>query len=326
MDATIDYVRLLIVIVGAGCSVVMLGVAAYRLVQTRGAKRWREARGRVVSSDVETRETVGPGQEKEKGVANYPRVVYEYTVDGKRYEGRRIGPIDASPDLDVEQTLARYPVGAVVPVYYDSDDAAHAVIDRGLPRGLGRVVVWALAIIPALTAGAVYGSALFVDVMTRHGHADDDAAFMLIFGASGWGLLAAAAGAQWKARTERRWPVTAGRVLSSGVEQYVAASGTRTSKTRMTLYRPAIVYEYEVRGRRYRSSHIASQPELRVVVPDLAARTVERYGTGSTPAVRYNPANPAEAVLETRVPAFWRLVVLAGGFLALAVIMYLRKS
>jgi hypothetical protein len=301
-------------------------VAAYRLAQARGAKGWREARGRVVSSDVETRETIGAGQEKEKVVANYPRVVYEYTVDGQRHEGRRIGLIDPSPDVDVEQTLARYPVGAVVPVYYDADDAEHAVIDRGLPRGFGRVVIWALAIVPALTAGAVYGSALFVDAMTRRGHADDDAVFLLIFGASGCGLLAAAAGAQWKARREGRWPVTAGRVLSSEVEQYVSATGTRTSKTRMTLYRPAIVYEYEVRGRRYRSSHIASQPEVRVVVPDLAARAVERYRTGSTPAVHYNPANPAEAVLEARVPAFWRLIVLAGGFLALAVILYLRKS
>ena len=164
--------------------------------------------------------------------------------------------------------------------------------------------------------------------MTRHGHSEDNVVLMMISGV-GLGTVAAGAGAQWKAIKERRWPATTGQVLSSEVERYEAsslASQHRGSNTPMTLYRPAVVYEYEVGGRRYRSNRIASQPEVRVGVPETAANTAQRYPAGSAPEVRHNPKNPAESILEARVPALWRVLILGGGLLAVAVHLYFRKS
>src|SRR2546421_5146392 len=81
--------------------------------------------------------------------------------------------------------------------------------------------------------------------------------------------------------------------------------GTGGPRDRMTLYRPVLLYEYEVAGKRFRGSRIAQSPGLDRGVPEFAEKVVERYRSGSAVAVRYNPRRPDESVLEPRVPGSW---------------------
>jgi hypothetical protein len=91
----------------------------------------------------------------------------------------------------------------------------------------------------------------------------------------------------------------------------------------MTLYRPIVVYEYEVDGQRFRGERIAQSPGMNKGVPDFAAKIVQRYAPGSAVDVRYNPKRPSECVLEPRVPKGWIFaLVIAVGLLVLAGYLY----
>ena len=93
----------------------------------------------------------------------------------------------------------------------------------------------------------------------------------------------------------------------------------------MTLYRPVLLYEYEVAGKRFCGSRIAQSPGLDRGVPEFAQKVVDRYPGGSAVAVRYNPRRPDESVLEPRVPGSGILGAAIGvALLVLAVYTYYR--
>ena len=125
-----------------------------------------------------------------------------------------------------------------------------------------------------------------------------------------------------EAMAMKRWPIAKGRVVSSKVEEYreIAGAGDYSgSRTRMTLYRPVVLYEYEVSGKQFEGNRIAQSPGLNRGVPDFAEKIVQRYLTGTAVAVRYNPKRPGDSVLEPRVPAAWiAVLVIAIGLLVLA--------
>ena len=120
----------------------------------------------------------------------------------------------------------------------------------------------------------------------------------------------------------KRWPVAKGRILSSKVEQYQAVAGAGdfgTARSRMTLYRPVIVYEYDA-GKRFKNDRIAQSPGINRGAPVFTEKTVARYPSGSTVDMHFNPERRGEFVLEPRVPAGWVLAaVIAIALLALAV-------
>lgn len=129
-----------------------------------------------------------------------------------------------------------------------------------------------------------------------------------------------------EAAAMKRWPVAKGRVLSSKVEEYRADAGSGNfggPRGRMTLYRPVVVYEYEVAGERLRGDRIAQSPGMNKGVVDFAQKVVERYANGSAIDVRFNPKRPAESVLEPRVPKGWIFaLVIAVALLILSVHLY----
>jgi hypothetical protein len=129
-----------------------------------------------------------------------------------------------------------------------------------------------------------------------------------------------------EAAAMKSWPVAKGRVLSAKVEEYRADAGAGNfggPRGRLTLYRPVVVYEYEVDGQRYRGGRIAQSPGMNKGVADFAQKTAQRYAEGSTVDVRFNPKCPGESVLEPRVPKAWLFaLVIAVALLVLAVHMY----
>ena len=143
----------------------------------------------------------------------------------------------------------------------------------------------------------------------------------------GLAVLAIVVSSLREAAAMKRWPVAEGRVLSAKVEKYreSVSRGTGGPHDRMTLYRPVLLYEYEVAGKRFRGSRIAQSPGLNRGVPEFAQKVVERYPGGSAVAVRYNPRRPDESVLEPRVPGSWILGAAIGvALLVLAAYTYHR--
>jgi hypothetical protein len=57
----------------------------------------------------------------------------------------------------VAETLARYPVGTVVTVYYNPNRRGEAVLERDMPKGMWGCIGWMVVIAVALVFGGAIG-------------------------------------------------------------------------------------------------------------------------------------------------------------------------
>ena len=125
-----------LLMLGSGIYVLFSGLRALwampaPLSQTIGmrlaARRWPAAPGIIIGAEV--RVTPESGEEP-----FYDAVVrYAYTVQGQEYEGAQDDLTYVSNAQDAALAIvARYPVGAAVPVYYDPQVPQRALIDRGI--------------------------------------------------------------------------------------------------------------------------------------------------------------------------------------------------
>jgi hypothetical protein len=109
-------------------------------------------------------------------------------------------------------------------------------------------------------------------------------------------FLAVIFSAQKDAAIATKWPTTIGTILISTLES------RRTNSGRHTQY-PVVLYSYQANGRSYKGNCIAPGPE---VGGTGAPKRLAEYETGTQVTVFYNPNNPSDAVLETKVPSlFW---------------------
>ena len=126
-------------IFGAICATVVpllflvaLGIYIYR--NSRKAKGVKEASqswpgtlGTVLMSSVQSKHT---------GRSNsiYPVVVYQYEVNGKSYQSQTIKAGEQFFNIrimgEAQATVARYPIGAQVMVYYNPANPAESALER----------------------------------------------------------------------------------------------------------------------------------------------------------------------------------------------------
>ena len=140
-------------------------------------------------------------------------------------------------------------------------------------------------------------------------------------------MLALVVSSLLEASKMKRWPVAKGRVLSSTVQEYRTdtTTGSAGGRRLMTLYRPVVVYEYEIDGHRFRSDRIAQSPGMNRGVADFAQKVAQRYSSGTAVDVHYDPKRPGQSVLEPRVPRGWIYALLiAVALLALAGYTYYK--
>src|SRR5207237_10319064 len=99
----------------------------------------------------------------------------------------------------------------------------------------------------------------------------------LVIGGFGLAVLAIVVSSLREAAVMKRWPVAEGRVLSAKVEKYreSVSRGIGGPRDRMTLYRPVLLYEYEVEGKRFRGRRIAQSPGMDRGGPEVAAKVEE---------------------------------------------------
>ena len=129
----------LLSIAGGACAVILpliilgaLGFFLYRRYQQGNAAResaqsWPSTSGVVLSSSVQVRRS-------NRSRSEYPVVVYQYEVNGKSYQGQRIKAGDKFMSIrisgETQATVARYPVGSRVTVYYDPNNPSESALER----------------------------------------------------------------------------------------------------------------------------------------------------------------------------------------------------
>ena len=130
---------LLTTVVGVVCSVSIpilvlggLGFFLYKRNQQSMAYRqstqtWHSTTGTILMSSVQS-------SYSGRSHSTYPVVVYQYEVNGRRYQSQRIKAGEQFLNVRVigqaEATVNRYPIGATVTVYYNPANLSESVLER----------------------------------------------------------------------------------------------------------------------------------------------------------------------------------------------------
>jgi hypothetical protein len=101
----------------------------------------------------------------------------------------------------------------------------------------------------------------------------------------------------------RRWPTVTGKVMSARIDSFTEEDDSdagRSHRTpRETTYSDArIRYAFSVAGRDYQSTRRYLGRPVFSGGSRTAAKVLAKYPPNAPVTVHYNPANPAEAVLE----------------------------
>ncbi len=109
-----------------------IGYLLYRRNQQSMAYRqstqaWLNTTGTILMSSVQT-------SHSGRSHSTYPVVVYSYAVNGQSYQSQRIKAGDQFLTVRVagqaQATVARYPIGASVTVYYNPANPAESALER----------------------------------------------------------------------------------------------------------------------------------------------------------------------------------------------------
>ena len=112
------------------------GFGLYRYSVGKKSVSWPSVEGKISYARVES--TRSDGKQKYR-----PAVKYNYVVNSKPYTGNRV---TASDDLknnrgSAMDVLKNYPVGSVVPVYYDPADPVTSLLEPGIVKNVYLVLL-----------------------------------------------------------------------------------------------------------------------------------------------------------------------------------------
>jgi Protein of unknown function (DUF3592) len=279
-------------IVAGPISVMLIVMIVWKSLQFRRARRWLSAPGRITKSEVSASHL--QSEHEATRIVNLPAIEYEFSFNGQKYTGRRIGIGEDSGGGNIEQTLARYPLGASVTVYCDPEDPENCVLERDAPSfmpvqgcattlaslaSIGFIVYW-------LTSR--YDTVLAPLWATGHGRVT------LIAAAIGLLSLMAYFGSLIIAKQKSpRWGSVSGVVVDSRAQ----TSKRRSSKSRDVIYTPIVEYSYRVNGREFRSRQIGPDDQGEDTLAD-AEKVAGKFPKGGAVVVYFDPGDPGNAMLE----------------------------
>lgn len=270
----------------------------YKYFEVRIAARWPAVPGRVLASKVVQRKTgrIG-GDEKNLELRNFAEVSYEYVVQGRKYRASRVSVGEDLGNFRVEETIAKYPAGAGVMVFYNPTNPGEAVLERDAPEGIFRFMFYLIAGLIAAGVALIIGIDRINDWLRNALPSGGNSSLALFFGVMAALALLFGRAISHAASRAADWPSTWGVIEASGVENFQTIENGRAK----TLKRANVVYSYQVKGNTYRSDRIAifrfkAASNLAALVGGVA----KKYPPGKPVEVFYDPGNPAEAVLDRR--------------------------
>lgn len=303
------------------CVALFLVALLSKLYETRRASIWPSASGRIVRSRarldlVRASESEIPRNERTADI------VYEYKVQGHTHRGSRVSLAERTRPDEIPALLTRYPQGKIVPVYYNPQNPAEAILDRSMPQsamlGCTTLLAVAIAAVIAIMYIATNGPVLIKAVFP---HAVP--ALVFLFGFPGLFILAIAMTLHRGNRAARNWPVAMATITRSEVHNFElirdSQGGAAAIAPRIrTAYMPLVEYAYKVAGRDYAGRTLRLDSDI-AGTQDYARRLASKYPIGTVVKVRYDPADPSRSVLELNFGVVWLLLAVALACLLLAV-------
>ena len=120
-----------------------------------------------------------------------------------------------------------------------------------------------------------------------------------------------------QARASASWPSAVGRITRSDVVKEMMYPGTARRGTSVAVFTPVVEFAYSVGGQRYSSRQVQFGATVKSTEGTARARVAD-YPVGRELPVRYDPAHPATAVLESRIAYPVRTIVITVFFAVLA--------
>lgn len=327
-----------------------IGIGAVNLRDARRSEAWPRTSGEIVHAEVEEHVTVRRDKDGERtstDISYASNIAYTYRVAGREHQGQRVRWDWELERTDAEATVARYPVGSGVTVYYDPDDPANAVLEPG-GAAYGYQVLIGLGVfflaIPALWFAAralvltlLPGFRITID-RNMAGRVERAQGWRAKWAACNWiqktvivifGPLLGAALAGWLAfgawvfsagmdgylhpDTAGNWPAASGQVVVSELKPILVKRSDDLGRGgTFHRYDLRIEVEYRVLANRYTLEH-----RFGVIDEEEQARaTLARFPRGGYVNVYYDPADPGDAALTRPEPAGLGTAILGALMLA----------
>jgi hypothetical protein len=126
---------------------VLILILARSAMKSNSSRRWPSTDGTIIASTVESHRSYSSSSHTHTTMYS-PRVVYEYSVEGRRYQNQTLnfGTVaSASMPVWAESTVGRYPRGANVQVFYNPSKPTEAVLEHKVSR---TTVILLLVLLP----------------------------------------------------------------------------------------------------------------------------------------------------------------------------------
>ncbi len=282
----------------------ILFAAIYKSLQARAAGEWPSTPGKVVISTSEVRDVRVMDDRRETDFRleprNFANIVYEYSVGGQTLSNNRVSIDEDRGNFGVAETIARYPVGADVTVYYNSRHPRDAVLERDTPKGWWGCLAIGTAVSLAILFGSLFGlNQLTEFVAARLGNPKMSAP-VVFFAAFGSILALFALAIQKQASLAKKWPVVPGTIRMSDVEQYRAAPTKGSFVRGPMMYRRQVSFAYRFNDVAYSNVQGSLATGVNSRAGWLMRKFTTAYQDGSSVNVYVNPLNPSEATLNPR--------------------------
>lgn len=312
--------ELKLILIGFAC----LTAGSFALVtflkwqEVRAARSWIPVRGKIISSRIEAREvrvSISRGNTTQSTeVRNFPAITFAYTVNGLRFEGTRHTLRNEVGNFQVTETLARYPKGAQVTIYYDPSNPRASVIERTMPDGSIEVMAYISAGLLVGSIALVFLVGGIVEAIRPHLPNPQNAGAAMLLTIMAVIILRLGFAQKAIEKAAAKWPTTQGSTASSDIETFRIHSSTEGfwQRRSRTVFKSRVRYAYAVAGKDYVSGRVAFGVTAAASLPALIGGDSRRYAEGSKVDVHYDPTNPAAAVLECRVRGLWALWAVAG--------------
>ena len=121
--------------------------------------------------------------------------------------------------------------------------------------------------------------------------------FVLLFAGIGAFLIYYSFRSRKKAESSQGWPSTSGQVTEARVSHHTSTDADGEAQD---SYSPEVRYHYQTGGQEYEGSKIGFGLQQSFSSRSKAEQALTSFPQGSQVTVFYNPANPAEAVLERK--------------------------
>lgn len=294
----------------------ILFAAILKYVEVLKARHWSSVNGRIIVSTSEQRRVKkGVDDDADTETRNFAKIVYEYTIASRRYQSSRVSIGEDTGDIEVAETIAKYPKGKEVTVYYNPSKRSESVLERDMPPFVVKGIALIVLGLVALIVGGVVGVQKLADFMTTVVRNPTEAPFvtgLLVF-AFFTALFAYAFNKQGS--IQKRWPVVPGRIESIDISRFVSHSSDEGRTRETVMYRPQVVYAYEVAGIAYKGESI-SGANVSSSSEAYARKSAAKFSEGTAVEVHYNPENPAQSAVGPGLPWIWVLWIIPLLFVA----------